>query len=245
MESTKILISELEGNLSSIERALKELLENATLDEPLEDKCDDEDVRLYWIALDELEEAIAYLENAVKELGEDAAKLETYVYMAKKMLAELFESKPCEDSTSTTLCKLEELVEYIETEVKLLIEKLDAEEEKPCEEPEREIHYYILKIDEEMYGKFEFMVVKPHEYEATIVFEDGLAYDSFVEWILSGVNETCEPKNGRVISVDWYGETVVEFYFEDAIPVSWDGTGLDSITGESHPMLRLELSAII
>lgn len=245
VESTKILISELEGNLSSIERALKELLENATLDEPLEDKCDDEDVRLYWIALDELEEAIAYLENAVKELGEDAAKLETYVYMAKKMLAELFESKPCEDSTSTTLCKLEELVEYIETEVKLLIEKLDAEEEKPCEEPEREIHYYILKIDEEMYGKFEFMVVKPHEYEATIVFEDGLAYDSFVEWILSGVNETCEPKNGRVISVDWYGETVVEFYFEDAIPVSWDGTGLDSITGESHPMLRLELSAII
>lgn len=254
VESTKILASELEEQLNSIERAVKELLENATVDEPPVDKvipveeepCDDEVVKLYWIALDELEEAIAYLENAVEELGEDAAKLKTYVEMAKKMLALLFESKPCEDSTSITLCKLEELVEYIETEVKLLIEKLDAEE-KPSEEeePERVIHYYILKIDEEMYGKFEFMVVKPHEGGATIVFEDGIAYDSFVEWILSGVNETYEPKSGRVISVDWSGGTVVEFYFEDAIPVSWNGTGLDSVTGESHPMLRLELTAII
>ena len=241
-ESTRILISEFEERLDCIEKEMNALLEEGpceeepTSDEHVEEEeagtCTEDEIFEVEIELNELEEEIACLEEAIGALGDSAEKLVSYIDIAKNLYSQITELKPCDEATIKKMSELWDLLEFIETEVRIILE----------EKPEKALWYYVLEVDGEACGKFEFMVVKIHEDEARIVFEEGLVYDSFVEWILSA-EEAITPKDGRIISV-YHDETEsVEWYFEGAFPISWTGTNLGSITGESHPMERLELSA--
>jgi hypothetical protein len=141
------------------------------------------------------------------------------------------------------MIELEELLGFIETEAKIIQEEVET----VCIETEeavllREVWYYALEIGGELYGKFEFKVVTIRDIDSRIVFEEGVVYDCFVEWIHSAVDETYEPMNGKIISVDWSGEENIELFFESAIPLSWRGPELSSVTGEPHFIERLELA---
>ncbi len=230
-ESTRILISELEERLDFIENKMNALQEEGPCEEEA-GTCTEDEIFEFGIKLNELEEEIACLEEAIEALGDSAEKLASYIEIAKNLYSQITELKPCEEATIKKMSELWDLLEFIETEVRIILE----------EKPEKILWYYVLEVDGEACGKFEFMVVKIYEDEARIVFEEGLVYDHFVEWILSA-EEAITPKSGRIISVYNDETESVEWYFEGAIPISWTGTNLDSITGESHPIERLELTA--
>lgn len=241
-ESARILISELVDRLDHIEKKMIALLEEGpceeepTSDEIAKDEedetCTEAKILEVAIELEELKDEIACLEEAIGALGDVAEKLASYIEIAKNLYAQITELKPCDEAVTKKMYELRELLEFIETEVRIILEG----------EPEKILLYYVLEMDEEVFGKFEFMVVKTLEEEFRIVFEEGLVFDCFVEWILSA-EEAIAPKSGRIILVYNDETESVEWYFEGALPISWVGTNLDSITGESHPMDRLELSA--
>jgi tetratricopeptide (TPR) repeat protein len=238
-EPARVITSELEVLLDHVEDALNRILE-AGLDDgkteeetPEKETCDEEALKKFANELDELERELAEVIELYETLGDAGARLKTYVQMAISLFKQLAEMEPCDESTARTMSKLVGLLEYIETEAKIIKESLEPE-------PERVIQYYALKIGDEVYGKFEWVIVKQVEGEWRMVFEEGVVYDCFVEWILNGVEEVYEPLSGKIVSVDIESMSVIEWYFEGAVPYSIRGE-LEAATGEPHPMERLEL----
>jgi len=230
-ESTARTMPKLVGLLEYIETEAKLIIEKLTSVEA----CDEEAVEEFNAKLDALEGEIAVLWELVESLGDAGAKLENYFAIVEKLFSELVDVKPCSDLATGLISELVDLLEYIEVEVKIIKESLELEE------PERVIRYYALKIGDEVYGKFEWMIVKQVEGEWRMVFEEGVVYDCFVEWILNGVEEVYEPLSGKIVSVDFESVSVIEWYFEGAVPFSIRGSELEAVTGEPHPMERLEL----
>jgi DNA repair exonuclease SbcCD ATPase subunit len=230
-ESTARTMSKFLGLLEYIETEAKLILEKLAAVEA----CDEETIKEFNAKLDALEGEIAVLWEFVESLGDAGAKLEPYFVIAEKLFSELVEIEPCSDLATGMISELVDLLEYIEVEAKIIKESLESEE------PERVIRYFALKIGDEVYGKFEWMIVKQVEEEWRMVFEEGVVYDCFVEWILSGVEEVYEPLSGKIVSVDFESVSVIEWYFEGAVPFSMRGSELESVTGEPHPMERLEL----
>lgn len=230
-EATARTMSKFVGLLEYIETDAKLILEKLEEDEA----CDEEAIKEFIAKLDALEGEIAVLWEYVESLGDAGAKLEPYFVIAEKLFAELVEVEPCSDLATGMISELVDLLEYIEAEAKIIKESLEPEE------PERVIRYFALEIGDEVYGKFEWMIVKQVEEEWRMVFEEGVVYDCFVEWILSGVEEVYEPLSGKIVSVDFESAAVIEWYFEGAVPFSMRGSELESVTGEPHPMERLEL----
>jgi hypothetical protein len=231
-ESTARTVSKFLGLLEYIEMEAKLILEKLAAVEA----CDEETINEFNAKLDALEGEIAVLWEFVESLGDAGAKLEPYFVIVEKLFSELVEIEPCSDLATGLISELVDLLEYIEVEAKIIKESLESEE------PERVIRYYALKIGDEVYGKFEWMIVKQVEGEWRMVFEEGVVYDCFVEWILSGVEEVYEPLSGKIVSVDFESVSVIEWYFEGAVPFSIRGSELEAVTGESHPMERLELA---
>ena len=230
-ESTARTVSKFLGLLEYIETEAKLILEKLAAVEA----CDEETIKEFNAKLDALEGEIAVLWEFVESLGDAGAKLEPYFVIAEKLFSELVEIEPCSDLATGMKSELVDLLEYIEVEAKIIKESLESEE------PERVIRYFALKIGDEVYGKFEWMIVKQVEEEWRMVFEEGVVYDCFVEWILSGVEEVYEPLSGKIVSVDFESVSVIEWYFEGAVPFSIRGSELEAVTGEPHPMERLEL----
>jgi hypothetical protein len=229
-DSTAMTMSKLVGLLKYIETEAKLILEKLEAD----DACDEWAVKEFNTKLEALEGEIASLWEFVESLGDAGAKLEPYFVIAEKLFAELVEAEPCSDSATEMILELGDLLEYIEAEAKVIKGSLEPE-------PERVIRYYALEIGDEVYGKFEWMIVKQVEEEWRMVFEEGVVYDCFVEWILGGVEGVYEPLSGKIVSVDFESVEVIEWYFEGAVPFSMGGSELESVTGETHSMERLEL----
>jgi hypothetical protein len=224
-------LNNVHGDVSDVEA-------NTVIDVKAGEECDEEAVKAFSIELEELEKEIARMWDLVESLGEQGASLEPHIHHGQELFAELMELQPCDDATVIKTTQLWDLLENIEVFAKAILENTEIVEEAP----EAAVWYYVLEMGEEVYGKFEWMVVKILDEDSRIVFEEGQVYDCYLEWILSASDEVYDPLHGRIISVNWSNEEVVEWYFEGAVPFSWSGSELDAFTGEPHPMERLELS---
>jgi tetratricopeptide (TPR) repeat protein len=260
LDPASMWISELESHLGHVESVLnsiqgeelnKETDSTNVISEVVEE-CDEEAIKMYSMDLEELEVEIAQMWGLMESMEDTGNSLEPHLQYAKLLFAELAELKPCDESVTVKMSQLLDLLDEVgqfgqaiqentdSTEVHVP-EEVGVSDEEPVEEPVEGIQYYLLEMGNESYGKFEWMVVKFFEEESRIVFEEGKVYDSFLEWILSTSDEIYEPMHGRIISVNWNNEEIVDRYFEGAVPFSWRGSELDSFTGEPHLMERLEL----
>jgi tetratricopeptide (TPR) repeat protein len=244
-EPARMEISELVGLLEHIEFVLNsvhgdvsDVEANTVIDVKAGEECDEESVKRFSIELEELEREFARMWDLVESLGDKGASLEPHLHYGQELFAELMELQPCDDAAVIKTIQLWDLFEDIEVFSKAILENVEIVEEVP----EVAVWYYVLEMSDEVYGKFEWMVVKVFEEDSRIVFEEGQVYDCFLEWILSVNDEVYEALHGRIISVNWSNEEVVEWYFEGAVPFSWSSSELDAFTGEPHPMERLELS---
>jgi tetratricopeptide (TPR) repeat protein len=261
LESANMWISELEGLLRHVESVLNSVhgeeldnkIDSLNVSSAVVEECDEEAIWMHSIELAELEGEIAHMWDLMESMGNMGETLEPHLHYAYELFAELAELEPCDDLVANKTRQLVDALENVEVFARAIIENTEstethepeevvASDEEPVEEPVEGIWYYVLEMGDEAYGKFEWMVVKTFEEEWRIVFEEGQVYDSFLEWILSNSDEIYEPMHGRIISVNWSNEEMVEWYFEAAVPFSWSGSELDSFTGEPHPMDRLELS---
>jgi len=257
VDLSKKTLSELVMLLEHLEKAVLEAWETGNIEYPTteekpvdsvigvteESPCSEEEIIAYKVRIDELEGKIAHLAETVDCLGESALKLIPYTEISWKYFHELLDIDPCSDNTYRIMIELEELLSFIETEAKIIQEEVETVcTETEEAEPPREVWYYALEIGGELCGKFEFKVVTINDIDSRIVFEEGVVYDCFVEWIHSAVDETYEPMNGKIISVDWSGVENIVLFFESAIPLSWRGPELSSVTGEPHFIERLELA---
>jgi tetratricopeptide (TPR) repeat protein len=262
LDPASMWISELESHLGYVEAVLNTIhgegvnteTDSTNVISEVVEECDEEAIQMYTIDLEELEGEIAHMWGQLESLGDLGNNLEPHLHYANELFAELVELKPCDELVTDKMSQLLNLLEEVGLFVQALQENPESTgthepeedivsvEEESVEEPVEGIWYYVLEMGNESYGKFEWMVVKTFEEEWRIVFEEGQVYDSFLEWILSTSDEIYEPMHGRIISVNWSNEEMVEWYFEGALPFSWRGSELDSFTDEPHPMERLELS---
>jgi hypothetical protein len=209
-----------------------------------EKDCTEEEIKVYKVELEKLEGEIGYLWDIVETHSDLAENLEPYLHTANKMFAELLETEPCNDETFKKVDELWHLIEEVHIFAEAILVKIENTDSINEEEPDTAVKYYILEIGDEVYGKFEWMVVKIFEEDSRIVFEEGQVYDCFLEWIFNATEEVYEPMHGKILSVSWSDVETVEWYFEDATPFSWSGTDLDEFTDLPHPMDRLELSVL-
>jgi tetratricopeptide (TPR) repeat protein len=232
VDLSKKTLSELVMLLEHLEKAVLEAWETGNIEYPTteekpvdsvigvteESPCSEEEIIAYKVRIDELEGKIAHLAETVDCLGESALRLIPYTEISWKYFHELLDIDPCSDNTYRIMIELEELLSFIETEAKIIQEEVETVcTETEEAEPPREVWYYALEIGGELCGKFEFKVVTINDIDSRIVFEEG-------------------------ISVNWSGVENIELFFESAIPLSWRGPELSSVTGEPHFIERLELA---
>ena len=199
------------------------------------------------VNFDELEEKISCLEETVeclRDKGFDIDYLIPHLHSSRLVLTEMMGLKGYEiDLMNKLLEELEDLFVYIEKKVDIMLEELGDETCGEIVEVVEEVPvYYILVIEEEVYGEFEWMVVKDFEEEFILVFEEGQIYDGFIEWMLNVEEEVCEPKDGKIYSVDEKDDETLKWVFEDAFPTSWTGPKLDGTSSGPLLMERVELA---